>query len=93
VDRRKGKLTTNETDALQKKVKNLESIITMLSLGSDDEARELLKTMRENRAPPASGRALPVTDVLSEWHRSRERDVEYNAEVSSHDVSPTSRGP
>ncbi|OCT52784.1 hypothetical protein CLCR_09732 [Cladophialophora carrionii] len=63
-----------------KKVKNLENIITVLSLGSDDDALELLKTIRENAPSPASGHALSVADVLGEWHKSRETDVEYNAE-------------
>lgn len=82
VDRRRGKLKKNETDALQEKVKSLESIITVLSLGSDDDAREMLKTMREKAPTPVTRGALPVREVLGDWQRSRERDFEYNAEVS-----------
>jgi hypothetical protein len=84
VDRRRGKLKKNEADALQEKVKSLESIIMVLSLGSDDDARGLLKTMREKAPPPTPGGGLPVADVLAEWNTSRQRDVEYHPEVSLH---------
>ncbi|KAJ9616918.1 hypothetical protein H2200_000638 [Cladophialophora chaetospira] len=72
----------NETDALQEKVKTLESIITVLSLGSETDAREMLKTMRDKAPSPATGSTLPLDEVLGEWHRSREKDVEYNAETA-----------
>ena len=82
VDRRRGKLKKNETDALQEKVKQLEGIITVLSLGTDDAAHDMLKTMRERPPVQVGGRGLLGADVLADWQRSRQRDVEYDPEVS-----------
>ena len=81
VDRRRGKLKKNETDALQEKVKALESIIEVLSIGSDDEARDLLESIRGKQALTASGVAQPVADALAQWHNSRKKDVEFNPSV------------
>ncbi|KIW99011.1 uncharacterized protein Z519_00674 [Cladophialophora bantiana CBS 173.52] len=72
VDRRRGKLRANETDALQERVRKFESTINTLTHGSDEEAYELLRRMRTN--PPQS----PGSDGLAEWTQVREKDVEFN---------------
>ena len=83
VDRRRGKLKKNETDALQEKVKSLESIIRVLSLASDDDARGLLRTLREKAPTSTTGGGLPaqLAEVVGDWNVSRQKDVEYHPEV------------
>jgi hypothetical protein len=82
VDRRRGKLKKNETDALQERIKTLEDVVSILSLGSGDDARDLLRAMRANASSSTSDGGPTLAEVLSEWQRFREQDVEHTAEVS-----------
>jgi hypothetical protein len=81
VDRRRGKLKKDETDALQEQVRHLESIVAMLTVGPDDAAHDLLNIMRENAPPRGPPGSFPAADILSEWQRSRQRDAEFNPDV------------
>lgn len=87
VDRRRGKLKKDETDALQEKVKSLESIITVLSLSSENDARDLLQAIRD-KAPLPSGVSTQFSEALAQWQASREKDIEFNASVSTNLVTP-----
>lgn len=87
VDRRRGKLKKDETDALQEKVKSLENIITVLSLSSDNDARDLLHAIRD-KAPLPSGVSSQFSEALAMWQASREKDIEFNASVSTNLFAP-----
>ena len=68
---------------MQEKVKSLESIISVLSFGSDDEVQTMLNTIRENPPPRELEINTPVPEMLCEWNRSRRHDVEFDPLVSS----------
>jgi hypothetical protein len=76
VDRRRGKLKKNETDALQKKVRNLDIIVTTLSIGSDQEALVLLQHLRAEPSSIPSQIALPSGHVLDDRHKSPQKVVD-----------------
>ncbi|OAP61896.1 hypothetical protein AYL99_04099 [Fonsecaea erecta] len=76
VDRRRGKLRANETDALQERVRRSEGIINVLTHGSEDEAYDLLRRMRLNPAQSPGPEGLP------DWTHSRERETDFNTTVA-----------
>ncbi|OAG38717.1 hypothetical protein AYO21_07070 [Fonsecaea monophora] len=86
VDRRRGKLRANETDALQERVRKVENIINVLTQRSEEEAYDLLRRMRTN--PPQS----LGSEGLAEWTQAREREGEFNAPAARvytvHDLPP-----
>ena len=76
VDRRRGKLKKNETDALQEKVRNLDVIVTTLRIGSDQEALALLQRLRAEPSLTPSQIALPSGHALDDRHKSPQKVVD-----------------
>ncbi|OAL18219.1 hypothetical protein AYO22_10797 [Fonsecaea multimorphosa] len=76
VDRRRGKLRANETDALQDRVRRFEQIINALTQGPEEDAYDLLRRMRTNQSQS------PGSEGLAEWTHSRERDADFNTPVA-----------
>jgi hypothetical protein len=81
VDRRRGKLKKNETDALQEKVRNLDIIVTTLSIGSDQEALALLQRLRAKPSSTPSQIALRSGNGLDDRHKSPQKVVDANNPV------------
>ncbi|KAJ9607045.1 hypothetical protein H2200_008117 [Cladophialophora chaetospira] len=81
VDRRRGKLTKNDTDALQEKVRNLDTIVTTLRQGSDQEAVILLQRIRATISPSLLQLALPDGHVIDDRHESSQKVVEFNTQM------------
>ena len=81
VDQRRGKLKKTETDALQEKVRNLDIIVTTLSIGSDQEALALLQRLRAKPPSTSSQIALPSGHVLDDRHKSPQKVIDANHPV------------
>ena len=77
MDRRRGKLKKQETDALQQQLRDLQGIISALKLSSDADAVDLLKKIRSGppEALTPSDTPLAARDFISDYHKSQERDT------------------
>ena len=76
VDRRRGKLKTHETDALQQEVREFKEILSTLQLGSDEDAFGLLRKIRSDQSDIlTSSQPLPAfREAISDYHKSQESD-------------------